>query len=1169
MKILLINDTREPLRPHLGCLAAMEGVERIIEAAGGTITKRISVHTLRGMWKGSREELMRTLEEDPRTDEWLADVDAVVLNAEGSIHNGQGLELLALLAIAQERNYPTAVLNASFEGFEELIDVLRTAHVVHARERATLRWLAARGVQALHAHDAIVHAKWDPNPDANLANAVRGKVVYTDAHESRAVAFYAAIAQLRARYAESARPVVRAIEFVHVPLEDAQWLGGFADSHVQGACSRTPSSDMVLSNSKSSLQRVSWRSAVATLREAACLITPRHHGLYLGLLAGVPTVCMRANTGKIEGTLEGLPRFGFGARLAVHDADLRSSVFRALFHTNREEMRQFASKLASDPPQNIVSALRNCFGQQGAQLSSSEVASARVHAAARACAPDWARDVVKVAGHRTITIVCAAPRFTPMADALAVALREVGCQAIIADKQTAAGSKVDVLLAIGEASPETSRELGALLSMHKGESFALTAWSGKKLWPWTISCFHGFGISALHKVHERNVLLARRGKGTYKSQPTSFAEAIHNYRLVAFQLGTPPLHRRERHLVAHVATSLHGCKRIGVACLPLEFADSVATALQALGAFELVRVTSIDNQGSPGDRFDGVVLNDVTKLALASVIVMPAGRVSVIVRANQSHEFDEELLSSLVGSVVHPEKLVTIGEQGTVAHEPLTAKTRSNRERNRIATFVKDCVAITPEDAARWIDPTPRAIASVPALAAAHHVTSFAKDYANPWLVPGIVSVETRARDRRLLLSLSIAAATSARAGLAREVQSLSSYNGKHVTDLGAALCVRAYILVADCKQAASAGSVACEKAATAARQCIDELQSYVELAARSSRPHVLRWRVSNLFVLGLLFDALQEYPASLAAFQACAAVDPRPFSPLLGTKTVESMHRLGESAALADNMPLAKEWWLRGAQTSRELVQGDWLNITGPLDASSEGAASEPLAFGMREAAEILLQGTKCVLALRESSRRASQPAIAAELARAETFAQLHADAQRVWQAKLTLESELVRVKVEAKQEITKLLAWNADLQAQKQWHLQTAQQWKDKALELEQMLASHQQWAAQLTKENQWTLAQSAMWQARLEQLEAALNQQQQWINMLTNDKHWLDAQRKTWEDRVTELEGLLSEQQKWSSKLEADVQQLTRDKAWLIDHRAQVEAELERLRGDANAT
>lgn len=193
----------------------------------------------------------------------LDDVDAVVVNGEGTIHHRGGLHLLAILRGAQSMGIPTYLVNAVFQASEHDLDTLRQLRDFTVRDEASSAYLTSLDIPHRVVFDSILEAAFVDEPLQDL----QGKVVVTDWHESRSADVGVALTQLLASLGDDA---------AYYPLEDKER----ADT---------------------------WRHAVADLRTARLVVTGRHHGVCLAALAGVPFVALPSNTWKVEGLLASLP----------------------------------------------------------------------------------------------------------------------------------------------------------------------------------------------------------------------------------------------------------------------------------------------------------------------------------------------------------------------------------------------------------------------------------------------------------------------------------------------------------------------------------------------------------------------------------------------------------------------------------------------------------------------------------------------------------------------------------------------------------------------------------------------------------------------------------------------------------------------------------------------
>lgn len=217
------------------------------------------------------------------------------------------------------------------------------------------------------------------------------------------------------------------------------------------------------------------------------------------------------------------------------------------------------------------------------------------------------------------------------------------------------------------------------------------------------------------------------------------------------------------------------------------------------------------------------------------------------------------------------------------------------------------------ETALRWKGVAPNAVA-------------FARDYENPWLIRGIVSIGWRNRNLRQ------------RTALAERALAASSASSP---DTGAALCVLAYGLLEspDRPTPASVSTM------------IVKIDTYVDW--NDPRPQFRRWAISLMYVRGLLWQSIGELGKSLDSFRNCAAADPLVYSPLLATKTVDACRLAGMLSLQAGNKEGARAFWTRGISLAEQALRGNWREIYGDIE--------HPFTFGLREAAQILDIASRC----------------------------------------------------------------------------------------------------------------------------------------------------------------------------------------------------------------
>jgi ubiquinone/menaquinone biosynthesis C-methylase UbiE len=206
------------------------------------------------------------------------------------------------------------------------------------------------------------------------------------------------------------------------------------------------------------------------------------------------------------------------------------------------------------------------------------------------------------------------------------------------------------------------------------------------------------------------------------------------------------------------------------------------------------------------------------------------------------------------------------------------------------------------------------------------NAVAFARDYENPWLIRGIVSIGWRNRNSRQRTDLAQRALTASSAGS---------------PDAGAALCVLAYAMLEapDRPTPASVDVIA------------SQIDSYVAL--NDPRPQCRRWAISLMYVRGLLWQSIGELGKSLDSFRNCAVTDPLVYSPLLATKTVDACRLAGMLSFEVGNRADARTFWSRGISLAEQALRGNWREIHGDIE--------HPFTFGLREAAQILDIASRC----------------------------------------------------------------------------------------------------------------------------------------------------------------------------------------------------------------
>jgi hypothetical protein len=197
-------------------------------------------------------------------------------------------------------------------------------------------------------------------------------------------------------------------------------------------------------------------------------------------------------------------------------------------------------------------------------------------------------------------------------------------------------------------------------------------------------------------------------------------------------------------------------------------------------------------------------------------------------------------------------------------------------------------------------------------------VARFDRAYERPWIVKGLVARGMRPENPGLLREL------------AARVQSVSPQASG---DYGAALCVEAYQVAADDVEAVDA--------------LRSKIATWLNGLQDQPPPPLLRWQVSLLAVLSRLHLFRGDMDAALDTCVLCASIDVTPFSPLLGSKTLEALN-LAATICLSKRDGTAARSHLRNAvEQAERLLSGDWINIIGDPE--------RPLIFGLPEAAQLI----------------------------------------------------------------------------------------------------------------------------------------------------------------------------------------------------------------------
>ncbi len=260
MKILLCNDTAT--KSHIGCQAVSDAHARLLGRAGHTVTQRYFVNELRPHARKNLDDTVAVLESQSAIMAHLAEADALVVNGEGTLHHGNGLEYIALIAIAQRLGKATLLVNALFQEMAVPTEALAKLDAFFVRDPRSYAYVQSMGLSCVQAPDSIIAAAFDETPRRD----VRGATLVTD--------------WVKARDSDTGDTCTRFMVEAD-PLAPPH----FYPLHTEAA-------------------RTDWQNAVADVGTAGRVLSARYHGLYLATLAGVPFVPLASNSWKMDAFIE-------------------------------------------------------------------------------------------------------------------------------------------------------------------------------------------------------------------------------------------------------------------------------------------------------------------------------------------------------------------------------------------------------------------------------------------------------------------------------------------------------------------------------------------------------------------------------------------------------------------------------------------------------------------------------------------------------------------------------------------------------------------------------------------------------------------------------------------------------------------------------------------------
>jgi polysaccharide pyruvyl transferase WcaK-like protein len=258
MNVALFNDTAS--FPHLGCMAVSDAHARMLGRRRHHVKQRFFFLEFHDILADGEEASIAAALRNKRLEECFDEVDAVIVNGEGTIHHGAGHYLLAILGAAQKRGKQTLLVNAVYEANTAFEDVLRRLDDFTVRETRSASFAKSRNIPCRVVLDSCFEAHFSGEALTDLS----GKIAITDWHIHRD------------------RDVGDAIRYV------SQECGTRGEAF---PFERADAASV-------------WQRAVPTLARSDIVVTGRHHGACFALKAHRPFVALPSNTHKIEGFAE-------------------------------------------------------------------------------------------------------------------------------------------------------------------------------------------------------------------------------------------------------------------------------------------------------------------------------------------------------------------------------------------------------------------------------------------------------------------------------------------------------------------------------------------------------------------------------------------------------------------------------------------------------------------------------------------------------------------------------------------------------------------------------------------------------------------------------------------------------------------------------------------------
>lgn len=209
------------------------------------------------------------------------------------------------------------------------------------------------------------------------------------------------------------------------------------------------------------------------------------------------------------------------------------------------------------------------------------------------------------------------------------------------------------------------------------------------------------------------------------------------------------------------------------------------------------------------------------------------------------------------------------------------------------------------------------------------NVSSFSRDYINPWLLKGMIAIGMRNTSDKYLTQMQ-----------QKVLKNIDPYS----VDYGAALCGFIY------------GKIAANEISDKEYgELILKIFNYKKIDNPS--PHQLRWIVSLLFAGAELARQKGDSLRAKQLYLFCTEYDVLQYSPLLGSKVIDSYYWLAILNLSDGEFNKAKLYLIKSVEEVRRISTASWLNVIGDIKA--------PLPFGFPEMAQLFDKASRCVYLL------------------------------------------------------------------------------------------------------------------------------------------------------------------------------------------------------------